>query len=118
MESLPHEIMHMDDYDIVNDTIDTIMEIFSEIDGAKKYINSALMMKSHDRQVADNNVALSLQELQHADILTGNVNRMMDKMLESKHPCYDVLHKVWTHMHSRQADYISWVKTMHDHYKH
>lgn len=111
-----HEMMHMEDYDIVNDTIDSMMDIYDELDGAKAYVKEAMKLKQVDKSIADNRLSMSAQELGHADNLTAAVNKMMERMKSDKHPCYDVLAKVWTHIHTRQDGYKAWIKTMHEQY--
>ena len=53
MEPYRHETMMMDDYDIVSDIIDTMMEVYEEYDGAKKYIKEAIAMKATDKARAE-----------------------------------------------------------------
>ena len=117
MEEMRHERMHMADYDIMDDVIDTMMEVYDELDGAKKYIKAAISHKEMDRPAADSMVLLSAQELQHADTLTTNINRMFERMKTENHECYDVLHKVWTYIRERQMGYAAWIKQMHEVYK-
>lgn len=117
MDTMRHEAMPPEEYDILCDIIDTMMDIYDEIDGGKKYIKDAMSHKSYDKQSADNLVALSAQELQHAEVLTGSVNRMMEKLKSTDNACYGIMHKVWNYMHQRQADYLAWVKGLHEQYK-
>lgn len=117
MEEMRHEMMEMQEYNILNDIVDQMMEIFEELDGSKKYIKSAIAHKSIDRTTADNMVSLSVQELQHAETITDAVNRMFDKMKSENHPCYETMKKVWTHIHERQVSYAAWIRQMHDRYK-
>ncbi len=117
MEEYKHEIMHMDDYDIVNDMIDSMMEIYDELDGAKGYIKDAIRLKNVDSSTADARVSMSMQEIEHADKLTASVNKMMEKMRADGNECYQVLSKVWSHIHERQEGYKAWIKTMHEQHK-
>lgn len=117
MEPMRHEMMMMDDYDIVNDIIDTMMEVYDELDGAKMYIKEAMRMKMRDRATADSRVTMSAQELGHAETLTATVNKLLDKAKADKHPCYAVMAMFWHHIHSRQAGYMAWIKNLHEQYK-
>lgn len=117
MEEYKHEMMRINDYDIVNDMIDSMMEIYDELDGAKGYIKDAIRLKSADRGIADARIQMSAQEIGHADNLTASVNKMMEKMRADSNECYPVLSKVWTHIHERQEGYKAWIKTMHEQYK-
>lgn len=117
MEPFRHETIMMDDYDIINDTVDTMMEIYDEYDGAKKYINEAIKIKSKDKTRADELVQMSAQELGHGEKLTAAVGKMLEKMKTDNNPCYDTLHLVWTRIKERQDGYNAWIKTMHERYK-
>ena len=83
-QQMNHEMMYMDDYDIINDILDTRDSVYHEINGADEYIDKAMLHKPHDKQAADNMVALSAQELQHAGVLQGNIDSMMAKLKEAR----------------------------------
>ena len=117
MDDMRHERMHMEDYDIMDDAIDTMMEIYDELDGSKGYIKKAMMVRDHDRSEADALRDMSAQELQHAENLRNNVTRMLANMHEAGHECYGVLHKVWTNISHRQMEYAAWIKQMHEQFK-
>ena len=117
MEPYRHETMMMDDYDIVSDIIDTMMEVYEEYDGAKKYIKEAIAMKATDKARAETLVQMSAQELGHGDLLSASVNRMLEKAKAEGNPCYAVLAMVWNHIRQRQAGYAAWIRTMHEQYK-
>ena len=116
-QQMNYEMMHMDDYDIINDIIDTRDSVYDELRGAKEYIKKAMMHKAHDKQAADNMVALSAQELQHAGVLQGNIDRMMAKLKESDAKSHSVLSKVISRDKSTQARMITGVKEKHEMYK-
>lgn len=109
--------MTMDDHDDVSNFIEEAFEIYDEIDGAKGYIKKAMKLKDKDRAAADNFCSMSAQELQHADTLRANSERILLRMKDAKSPCYEVLQKVWNHMARRQNEYIAWVRQMHEQYK-
>lgn len=117
MEPYRHETMMMGDYDIVSDIIDTMMEIYDEYDGSKKYINEAIAKKTTDKSRADELVAMSAQELGHGNKLTATVDKMMERAKTEKNPCYATLAMVWHHVKKRQAGYAAWILAMHDQYK-
>jgi hypothetical protein len=117
MEPYRHEMMMMDDYDIVSDIVDTMMEIYDEYDGSKKYINEAIAKKSTDKVRADKLVAMSAQELGHGNELSATVDKMLDKAKAEGNPCYATLAMVWHYIKARQAGYAAWILTMHDQYK-
>lgn len=117
MEPFRHETMMMSDYDIINDAIDTMMEVYDELDGAKKYIKEAFRFKSENRAMADKLVTMSAEELSHADNLASGVEAMLSKAKAENKGCYDVIHKVWTHINDRQSGYKAWIKQMHAEYK-
>lgn len=72
MEPYRHETMMMGDYDIVSDIIDTMMEIYDEYDGSKKYIMEAIKLKPIDKARADSLVTMSAQEKGHGDNMGHN----------------------------------------------
>ena len=109
--------MTMDEHDDVSSFIEGAFEIYDEIDGAKEYIEKALKMKVRDRSAADSLCTMSAQELQHAETLRLNAERTLLRMKDEKSPCYEVLQKVWNHMARRQAEYMGWVRQMHEQYK-
>ncbi len=117
MEEYRHEMMHMEDYDIVNDIIDSMMEVYDELDGSKGYVKDAMRLKMVDKSIADTRLSMSAQEMSHADNLTASVNKMMEKLKAEKNDCYGVLSKVWMHVHQRQQGYRAWIKNLHDQYK-
>lgn len=117
MEEMRHEMIEMENYDLMTVTIDQMMEVFDKLDSSKKYIKSAIAHKAIDRSMADSMVNISAQELQHAETITDAVNRMMDKMKSENHPCYETMKKIWTHIHNRQVSYAAWIRQMHDRYK-
>ena len=116
-QQMNYEMMHMDDYDIINDIIDTRDSVYDELRGAKEYIKKAMMHKAHDRQAADNMVALSAQELQHAGVLQGNIDRMLAKLKESDTHAYSILSKIVNNDKDAQARMITAVKERHEAYK-
>lgn len=117
MEPMNHEKMHMDDYDIINDILDTRDSVYHEIDGADEYIDKAIMHKMRDKQAADNMVSLSAQELQHAGILQVNIDRMMMKVKETDPHAYSILSKAVSRDKVAQAHMIARVKEKHEQYK-
>ena len=108
-QPMNYETMHMDDYDIINDILDTRDSVYHEI--------KALLHKPHDKQAADNMVSLSAQELQHAGVLQGNIDRMMAKLKESDAKSHSILSKVISRDKSTQARMITDVKEKHEMYK-
>lgn len=117
MEPYRHDMDIQSGTNIMYDIVDSIMEIYEELDGAKKYIKFAIHYKGTDKSSAENMVNLSAQELQHADVISSNVNRMMMKLKDSGNMCYDVLKNVWDHLRERQMGYAAWIKQMHENYK-
>lgn len=117
MEPYRHETMMMSEYDIVSDIVDTMMEIYDEYDGSKKYINEAIALKPTDKPRADKLVTMSAQELGHGNELSATVDRMMEKTKAENNPCYATLAMVWRHIKARQAGYAAWILTMHEQYK-
>lgn len=117
MEPYRHETMMMADYDIVSDIIDTMMQIYDEYDGSKKYINEAIAMKAKDKARAESLVVMSSQEKAHGDGLAAEVEKLLMKAKADGNPCYATLAMVWHHIHKRQAGYAAWILTMHDQYK-
>lgn len=117
MEPYRHETMMMTDYDIVSDIVDTMMEIYDEYDGSKKYINEAIALKPTDKARADKLVTMSAQELGHGNELGATVDKMMEKAKADGNPCYATLAMVWHHIKKRQAGYAAWILTMHEQYK-
>ena len=117
LEPMKHEMMYKDDYDIINDILDTRDSVYHEINGADEYIDKAMMHKSRDRQAADNMVALSAQELQHAGVLQGNIDRMMTKVKETNPNTYAILSKAVSRDKPTQARMIAQVKEKHEQYK-
>lgn len=116
-QPMNYEVMRMDDYDIINDILDTRDSVYHEINGADEYIDKAMLHKPHDKQAADNMVALSAQELQHAGVLQGNIDRMMAKLKESDARSHSILSKVISRDKSTQARMITDVKEKHEMYK-
>ena len=116
-QPMNHEMMYMDDYDIINDILDTRDSVYHEINGADEYIDKAMLHKPHDKQAADNMVALSAQELQHAGVLQGNIDRMMAKVKDSDPHSYAILSKVISRDKPTQARMIAQVKEKHEMYK-
>lgn len=117
MEPYRHETMMMSDYDILDDAIDTMMEAYEELDGAKKYIKSAMEHHSVDKKMADRLVTMSTEELGHAESLCEGVEAMIKKAESDGHECVAVLRKVWTHLHKRMTGYKAWIKQMHAEYR-
>lgn len=117
MEPYRHETMMMEDYDIVSDIIDTMMEIYEEYDDSKKYIMEAIKLKSTDKARADNLVTMSAQELVHGDNLSATVVKMLGKAKADGNPCYATLAMVWHHIKKRQDGYAAWIKTVHSQYQ-
>ena len=117
MEPYRHETMMMEDYDIISDIVDTMMEIYDEYDGSKKYINEAIKLKSTDKARADGLVQMSAQELSHGDNLSAAVGKTLEKAKAENNPCYATLAMVWHHIKKRQDGYAAWIKTMHEQYK-
>lgn len=117
MEPYRHEVVMMGDYDIVSDIIDTVMEIYDEYDGSKKYINEAISLKPTDKARADKLVTMSAQELCHGNELSATVDRMMEKAKADGNPCYATLAMVWHHIKARQAGYAAWILSMQEQYK-
>ena len=116
-QQMNHEMMYVDDYDIINDILDTRDSVYHEINGADEYIDKAMLHKPRDKQAADNMVALSAQELQHAGVLQGNIDRMMAKLKESDMRSYSILSKVVGRDKSAQVRMITDVKEKHEMYK-
>lgn len=112
-----YEMMHMDDYDIVDDILDTSDSIYREINGADEYIDNAIMHKARDRHAADNMVNLSAQELQHGSVLDDNIEHMMAEVKEKDPNTYAILSKVISRDRSNQARMIAKVKEKHENYK-
>lgn len=117
MEPYDHEKMTISDYDIVADIIDTMMGIYDEYDGAKKYINEAIMLKDEDKARADKFVMMSAQELGHGTELSTSVSKMLEKAKMDKNPCYATLAMVWHHIKARLDGYAAWIMSMHEQYK-
>lgn len=117
MEPYRHENMMMPDYDILNDIIDNMMEAYEELDGAKKYIKSAMVHRKTDRKMADRLVTMSAEELGHADSICEGIEAMMTKAEEEENDCVAVLRKVWSHLKERMTGYKTWIKQMHSEYK-
>ena len=116
MEPMNHEKMHMDDYDIINDILDTSDSVYHEINGAKEYIEKAFAHRYRDKAAADSMVSLSAQELQHAGILQSNIDRMMEKVKGTNPYGYDIMSKVISRDKVAQAKMIANVKTMYEQY--
>lgn len=102
---------------IVADILDTMMEIYDEYDGAKKYINEAIRLKPTDKARADKLVTMSAQEKGHGDDLSATVGKMLEKAKAEQHPCYAVLAMVWHYIKARQDGYAAWILAMHEQYK-
>lgn len=117
MEPLRHETMMMEDYDIVNDIIDSMMDVYEELDGSKKYIMEAFRFKDQQPEMASKLVTMSSEEKKHADNIAEGIDAMLDKAKREENPCYDTLHKVWVHIKARQDGYRSWIEHMHEKYK-
>lgn len=117
MEPYRHETMMMADYDIVSDIIDTMMDIYDEYDGAKKYIKEAFALKEKDPNRANELVQMSAQELGHGGTLTNTVGKMLEKARSEENPCYATLAMVWLRIRQRQDGYAAWIKQLHDQYK-
>ena len=117
MEPFRHEMMNMDNYDIVDDMIDSMMDIYDELDGAKKYILAAIKYKDENPRMAAKLVTMSAEEKAHAENIADGVEGMMAKAKSDGNPCYDVIHKVWVHIHARQDGYRAWIEQMHQQYK-
>lgn len=117
MEYFRHETMMMDDYDIVNDIVDTMMDIYEELDGSKKYIMEAFKMRDQNPETTGRLVTMSADEKRHAESLSEGVTAMLKKAKESENPCYETLNKVWLHIKSRQDGYRAWIEHMHEKYK-
>lgn len=117
MEPFRHEEMMMEDYDVVNDIIDTMMDVYDELDGAKKYILSAFKLQEHDPDTAAKLVTMSSDEKHHSEVLSAGVTAMLKKAKEMNSPCYETLSKVWTHVKARQDGYRAWIEHMHERIK-
>lgn len=117
MEPYRHEVMMMSDYDIVSDIIDTMMDIYDEYDGSKKYIMEAIKIKSTDKVRADGLVKKSADELGHGESLSADVTKMLEKAKTENNPCYATLSMVWYNIKKRQDGYAAWIRTMHEQYK-
>ena len=117
MEPYRHETMMMTDYDIVNDIIDTMMEAYDELDGAKKYIKEAFRFRDENRAMAEKLVTMSAEELNHAENLCAGVEAMLAKAKADNNGCYETIHKVWTHIKERMSGYKAWIKQLHAEYK-
>lgn len=117
MEPYRHETMMMEDYDIISDIIDTMMDIYDEYDGSKKYINEAIKLKTTDKVRADSLVKKSADELGHGESLSADVVKILEKAKAEGNPCYATLAMVWHHIKKRQDGYAAWIKTMHEQYK-
>lgn len=107
----------MGTHDLVTDTVNLMMEAYDELDGAKKYIKSAIQNKNVERKMADSLVVMSAQELGHYDMIVAGIESMMAKIKAEQHECYDVVYKMWKHIKERQAGYAAWIKQLHADYK-
>lgn len=117
MEPFRHETMMMEDYDIVNDIIDSMADADDELDGAKKYIMEAFRFKDQHPEMASKLVTMSAEEKKHAENIAEGIDAMLDKAKRDGNPCYDTLHKVWVHTKARQDSNRSWIEHMHEKYK-
>lgn len=117
MEPYRHEALMMEDYNILNDIIDNMMEAYEELDGAKKYIKTAMKYRSTDRKMADRLVVMSAEELGHADSICEGIEAMLTKAEGEDDDCAFVLRKVWSHLKERMNGYKAWIKNMHAEYK-
>lgn len=112
-----YETMQMLDYDLISDIINTMFEVNEEIKSADNYIGEAMKLKPTAKEMADSKVAMSADELKHADGLTSTVNKMMEKLKAEKNPCYAVMAMFWHFMRENQAEWITKVKLKHEQYK-
>lgn len=116
MEPYRHE-MTLNDYSLVSDIIEEMMGVYDEYDGAKKYINEAIRLKSMDKVRADSNVTMSAQELAHGDTHSATVTKLLEKAKAENNSCYATLAMVWHHLKKRQDGYAAWIRQMHEQYK-
>lgn len=117
MDTYKHEVMALEDYDLVADMLDTMMAVYDEYDGAKAYIVEAMKLKDSDKARADSRVTMSAQELAHGDALAATVGKLLEKAKADGYPCYATLAMVWHHIKKRQTEYAAWIKSMHEAYK-
>lgn len=119
MNDIQHDMAEMDHeaHEEVEEFLDTMMEIYDELDGAKKYIKAAFRLHDSDRAAASAMATMSGQESGHAEVIAGNATRMLSHMEEAHHPCAGVLKRVWTHVYGRQMEYAAWVKQMQAQYR-
>lgn len=117
MEPYKHETVTMAEYDVIADIVDTMMQIYDEYDGSKKYIMEAIKLKPIDKARADSLVTMSAQEKGHGDNLSASVGKMLEKAKADGNPCYATLAMVWHHIKQRQDGYAAWILTMHEQYK-
>ena len=117
MEPYRHEILKMAEYDILDDIIDNMMEAYDELDGAKKYIKSAMEHRSVDKKMADRLATMSGEELGHSESICEGIEAMLQKAETDGTECVSVLRKVWTRIYERMSEYKAWIKQMHAEYK-
>lgn len=109
--------MTMDDYSAVSEIIATMFEINDELAGSDKYIHEAMKLKPTSLEAANAKVAMSADELKHADNLAITVGKMMDKLKADGNPCYGVMAMFWHYLKESHAEWIAKIKAKHEYYK-
>lgn len=99
---------------IIEKLSDMIME---EISDAEKYANCALKHKEDDKSLADTFYNLSLQEIQHMEMLHNQVVRIINSYRATAGDPPAAMLAVYDYLHNKQIERVKEVKILQGMYK-
>ena len=91
--------------------------ISEELGDAEKYISEALQYKSTDKHLSDVFYSLSAQEMDHSNILHGEVTRLIDEYKSKNGAPPESMLAVYNYLHKKQMDHASRIKAMQQMYR-
>ena len=91
--------------------------ISDELDDAEKYIDNALECKDNNRHLADTFYELSTQEMNHMNMLRGEVVRLIDEYRQKSGDPPASMMAVYEYLHKKQTNRAAVIKTKQNMYR-
>ena len=91
--------------------------ISDELDDAEKYIDNAIECKTTDRHLADTFYELSTQEMNHMNMLHGEVVRLIDEYRQKSGDPPASMMAVYEYLHKNQTNRAAVIKTKQNMYR-
>lgn len=114
---MQHEIMHMPDYDIINELRDMMQSVYPVLRLSKSHVKHAIRCKLSNKTVAENKFSMSSDEITHAETIVTTINREVQKLKDEKIPCYDVVSMFWTWIQDDLMKRMLKIKLLHEQYR-